>query len=303
MVLSGLRANKIVIEGGRAVGIDAAVLTREGGVAHDRTGRERQIRIRAGKVILAGGAMCTPQMLLRQKLAGRSGEVGKNLTLHPSGPCVAMFDELIEGHKFIPQTAYSHEFLKEGLMLLTANGDSHMMPGTTGLLGQRLMRVFERANHIACIGFLLAEEARGRIRVDPKGRTLMTYNLTRRDTAKIHRAHVLLAELLFAAGAKEVYPGINPGVTLFDKRGLQEFARRKLSAADFLLASYHPLGTCKMSQDPRKGVVGLDHQVHDVPGLYVVDGSTVSGPLGVNPQLSIMAFATRAAEKIGAEME
>jgi choline dehydrogenase-like flavoprotein len=38
--------------------------------------------------------------------------------------------------------------------------------------------------------------------------------------------------------------------------------------------------------------------VHDVPGLYVVDASTVPGPLGVNPQITIMAMATRAAEKI-----
>jgi choline dehydrogenase-like flavoprotein len=53
-----------------------------------------------------------------------------------------------------------------------------------------------------------------------------------------------------------------------------------------------------MGADPRTSVVGLDHQMHDVPGLYVVDGSTVPSALGVNPQLTIMAMATRAAEKI-----
>jgi choline dehydrogenase-like flavoprotein len=53
-----------------------------------------------------------------------------------------------------------------------------------------------------------------------------------------------------------------------------------------------------MGRDPRTSVVGLDHQSHDVPGLYIVDGSTVPGALGVNPQLTIMAMATRAAEKI-----
>jgi len=45
-------------------------------------------------------------------------------------------------------------------------------------------------------------------------------------------------------------------------------------------------------------VVDPDHQVHDVPGLYVVDGSSVPSPPGVNPQVTIMAMATRAAEKI-----
>jgi choline dehydrogenase-like flavoprotein len=50
-------------------------------------------------------------------------------------------------------------------------------------------------------------------------------------------------------------------------------------------------------------VVGLDHQTHDVPGLYVVDASTVPSALGVNPQLTIMAMATRAAEGIASTMD
>jgi choline dehydrogenase-like flavoprotein len=53
-----------------------------------------------------------------------------------------------------------------------------------------------------------------------------------------------------------------------------------------------------MGKDPKTSVVDTNHQTHDVRGLYIVDGSTVPGPLGVNPQLTIMAMATRAAEKI-----
>ena len=69
-------------------------------------------------------------------------------------------------------------------------------------------------------------------------------------------------------------------------------------ARDLAWLSYHPLGTCKMGRDPKTSVVGLDHQSHDLGGLFVVDGSTVPGPLGVNPQVTIMALATRAAEHI-----
>jgi choline dehydrogenase-like flavoprotein len=57
-----------------------------------------------------------------------------------------------------------------------------------------------------------------------------------------------------------------------------------------------------MGPDPKASVVGLDHQTHDLPGLYVVDGSTVPTALGVNPQIVIMAMATRAAEKIDATL-
>jgi choline dehydrogenase-like flavoprotein len=57
-----------------------------------------------------------------------------------------------------------------------------------------------------------------------------------------------------------------------------------------------------MGKDPGKSVVGPDHQAHDVPGLYIADGASVPSSLGVNPQVTIMAMATRAAEKIAAAL-
>ncbi len=303
IVLSGLRAERILLEGGRAVGIEGVALDKAKRPVLEPSGREKRLRIKASAVILAGGAMATPQLLLQQGLANSSGQVGKNLTLHPSGPCLGLFDEIVDADKYIPQTAYSHEFLRDGLMLLSAHAEAHMMPATTGLVGQRLMRVFERSRHLTGMGFLLCDETRGRVHLDHRGRAVMRYNLGKREVAKIHRAQVLLTELLLAAGAKEVFPGIYPGITIFNRRGLEEFSRRTMRAGDFLLTSYHPLGTSKMSPDPKRGVVGLDHSAHDVPGLFIVDGSTVNGPLGVNPQLTVMALATRAAEKIGHVLE
>jgi hypothetical protein len=52
---------------------------------------------------------------------------------------------------------------------------------------------------------------------------------------------------------------------------------------------------------PAEGV-GPDHQVHDCAGLYVVDGGAVPSSLGVNPQVTIMALATRAAEILAARV-
>ena len=74
------------------------------------------------------------------------------------------------------------------------------------------------------------------------------------------------------------------------------------SPSDLALVSYHPLGTCRMGKDPKTSVVDTDHAAHDVPGLFIVDASTVRGPIGVNPQLTIMATATRAAERIAARI-
>lgn len=104
-------------------------------------------------------------------------------------------------------------------------------------------------------------------------------------------------DLLVAAGAKRLYPSIH-STPVLELEDVERFRRSRPAPADYALVSYHPLGTCRMGKDPKSSVVGLDHQAHGAPGLYVVDGSTVPGPLGVNPQVTIMAMATRAAAYI-----
>ena len=106
-----------------------------------------------------------------------------------------------------------------------------------------------------------------------------------------------LAQIFFAAGARRVhFP-----VAGFDRLGaddLPAFRRARIKPWDLDISAYHPLGTARIGRDPASSVLDADHQVHDVPGLYVVDGSAVPTALGVNPQITIMAMATRAAEKI-----
>jgi choline dehydrogenase-like flavoprotein len=87
-----------------------------------------------------------------------------------------------------------------------------------------------------------------------------------------------------------------------DARGLAALRATKLRPGDFTLSAVHPLGTARMGTDPKTSVVGPDHQAHDVPDLYVVDGSAVPSSLGVNPQVTIMALATRAADMLAARM-
>jgi cholesterol oxidase len=62
----------------------------------------------------------------------------------------------------------------------------------------------------------------------------------------------------------------------------------------------HILGGCPIGLDDREGVVGLDCQVHNYPGLYVVDGSIVPANPGVNPSLTITALAEYAMSRIPA---
>jgi cholesterol oxidase len=60
----------------------------------------------------------------------------------------------------------------------------------------------------------------------------------------------------------------------------------------------HILGGCPFGKDAQDGVVGLDCQVHNYPGLYVVDGSIVPANPGVNPSLTITALAEYAIDQV-----
>ena len=66
--------------------------------------------------------------------------------------------------------------------------------------------------------------------------------------------------------------------------------------------AFHPLGTCRMGPSAADGVVDGENRVFGTENLYVVDGASVPSSLGVNPQVTIMAMALRAAEGLEARL-
>lgn len=65
----------------------------------------------------------------------------------------------------------------------------------------------------------------------------------------------------------------------------------------------HILGGCGIAADESTGVIDVNHQVFNYPGMYVVDGSVMPANLGVNPSLTITAMAERAMSRIAAKRE
>ena len=65
-----------------------------------------------------------------------------------------------------------------------------------------------------------------------------------------------------------------------------------------LLGGHHHMGTCRMSDDPKRGVVDRDCRVHGFDNLYVA-GSAVYATTGyVNPTLTVVALALRLADHL-----
>jgi choline dehydrogenase-like flavoprotein len=287
MLFTGFKATRILVENGRAVGV-------EGQDAKGRT-----LTVRAQAVVFSGGALPTPVFLLRQGICNSSGQVGRNLTVHPSTGLSALMDEPINGYKYIPQGYFVEEFVREGILINAAQPDKNFAPILFPQMGRELMDNIERVDSMASFGLLIADARPGGVvHAGPGGTPIVRYSMTREDVRRMHRAFVVAGEMSWAAGAKCLYPVNLAMPVVRDRDEWETFKKLELKAGDLMLTSYHPLGSCRIGSDPKTSVVGLDHQTHDVRGLYLVDGSTVPGPLGVNPQVTIMAMATRAAAYI-----
>jgi choline dehydrogenase-like flavoprotein len=281
MLHTGTRAERVLIENGRAVGVEAR--TRRG-----------KLTVRSRAVVLSGGAVPTPLFLLGQGILNRSGQVGRNLSIHPATAVSALFDEKIVGYNAIPQGYGCDEFHQQGILLLGASAPLNIGALMFPFNGRRLTEAMEAFDRVASFGVMVEDDVRGRVRRTRSGAPLITYFLGRAEMKRLQVGMVRVMEIFHAAGAKTFFPMVLRDAIVKDAAGIEGFRRRTLHPWDLYLSSFHPLGTCRMGRDGAHSVVGLDHQAHDLPGLYIVDGSTVPGPPAVNPQLTIMAMADRA---------
>jgi choline dehydrogenase-like flavoprotein len=144
----------------------------------------------------------------------------------------------------------------------------------------------------------LRAHAEGTVRDGRRG-TSVRFVPERRDVANLRQALRFTADLFFAAGAREVLPGVHglpERLVRPEQTTLIESAPDDPRAYSFALT--HLFGTARMSARPQDGVVGTDFAVHGTRNLYVVDSSIFPTNIGVNPQLAIMGIAMLAAERI-----
>jgi hypothetical protein len=151
------------------------------------------------------------------------------------------------------------------------------------LSGRRHAAAMASYRKLAMLGLMVSDASRGSVR-SLAGRPLIRYDLVEADLARFRAGLARMEELLLAAGAREVYLPLPQGVR-------PERARVR----DLKLMAFHPLGTARADARPAHGVVDGSLALHGVRGVHVADGSVVPSSLGVNPQLTIMALATRLA--------
>ncbi len=270
-IVTGASAERVLTRQRHAVGVRARLTSGS------------SLEVRAPTVVVAAGTIHTPLLLARSGLGGGSGQLGRNLSLHPATAVFARMPEIVDMARGVPQSLYVDEFADQGIVFEGIAGPPAYTAMALPLTGARHAEAMSDYPRLAQFGLMVSDSSRGSVR-SLAGRPLIRYDLDEGDLGRFRVGLARMRELFEAAGAREVYLPLPPGVA-------PPRARRR----DLKLMAFHPLGTARAAAHPGHGVLDGDLAVHGARGVYVADGAAVPSSLGVNPQLTIMALATRLA--------
>ncbi|HXY00860.1 MAG TPA: GMC family oxidoreductase [Candidatus Limnocylindrales bacterium] len=263
---------------------------------------------KAKAVILAANGAETPRLLLLSTspqfpngLANSSGMVGKHLMPNSHAIAFGVFDEPLNDYKGFAVSRLLHDFYELDPEKVGFHGGGGIdarfdftpfgfamngLPPDTPRWGKEFKKAlrqnFTRTMEIFCHGTSLPVESNG-FSLDPDVKDawgLPALRMTYRD----HPDDLKLAswmkdramELLDAADAKTKWHG-------------------PVEETQFAV---HLLGTCRMGNDPKTSVINADHRTHDVPNLFLCDGSSLVTSGRGQPTMTIEALAFRAADRI-----
>jgi choline dehydrogenase-like flavoprotein len=291
-LLTGARVRRL------EVGADGRV---EGALYIDANGREQLQR--ATVTILCANGVGTPRLLLvsatdaqPEGLANSSGLVGKRLMMHPFGTVVGLFeDDLHSWQGAWGQHLHSLEFYETDASRGFVRGAKWGLQPTGGPLamtqaypwgdensiwGEDFHReIRRRLGHSAMWGFIFEDlpEESNRVELEPE----------RTDAAGIPAAKIVYT----------MSENSHRMIAFHEERAkesLEAAGAYDTIVAPFIRATgWHLLGTCKMGDDPAESVVDRWGRAHDVPNLYIFDGSTWPTSSGMNPTATVAAMALR----------
>lgn len=303
----------VLTENGRAVGVVAQVIDHP-----SRKPLGPKVTVRAKTVILAAGALNTPVILLRSGLANRSGQVGKTLYCNPGLVTYGLTDDDIVMYRGVPNAYTVDQFVKStydsaeksrfgyghgekgyregGYIMLSSSTHPGYTAALSPGLGEPLgdfMRVY---NRMLSQYSVLDDEIGGAVTLDGQGNAVYEYTCQGVDLLKARDFLLKSTAILLEAGAREVWLPTNSGLRIRNQRELRQLANWPLRPNDLGMAGPHPMGTARMGSDPQTSVCTENGACHDVPGLFIADGSVFPTSLGVDPSYNIMAHAAMSAD-------
>jgi choline dehydrogenase-like flavoprotein len=280
-IVTGCRAHRLIRKGRRVVGAEVTL-------SHDDI--SENVRIEAGQVVVCCGPTETPSLLRR---SGITHQVGTGLQIHPMLKVAARFPfETGAATQPIPLMQIN------GPVPRVSIGGAHFSAGHLALhMSENWPVLADRmADRSRMAMFHVAVRGSGRGSVSPAwlgSGTRIRYELSAADHSSLCLGAANLVDLLFQAGAEEVYPAIH-GVPVI---GRDDHLRRTLDGdirrSALSLTTVHAFSTCRAGERRFRTAVNSYGRVWDFDNLFVNDASILPDSPGVNPQGSIMALARR----------
>lgn len=257
-------------------------------------------------VICANGAE-TPRLLLMSKssqfphgLANSSGLVGRHLMFNSSASAYAEYEHPLNEYKSQVVTRVVHDFYELDPNLGFCGGGGldmrfDMHPIIYSLYGvppdaprwgaaykAQIQQNFARTAEVFCHATSLPVETNS-ISLDPDVKDEWGLPAAR-VTYKDHPDDLKTCQYL-----------LDRAMELLDATPALRKWSRPVSETQF---GVHLLGTCRMGNDPKTSVINSDHRTHDVPNLFLCDGSSLVTSGRGQPTMTIQALAFRAADRI-----
>lgn len=257
-------------------------------VVYRQAGRDLRQPCRA--LVLAGGGVETPRLLLANDIGNANGQVGRNFLAHPATQVWGTFDAQQRAYRGYPSSLITEDFLRPpgadfaGGYLIQSLGVMPLTFATSlvrggGLWGAELMAALEGARYTTGLGIngeCLPQRDNALVlsgEVDEHGipRAEVSFTAGENEKALMRHATDVMVRILEAAGA---------------------------TSTRVLDRTAHTLGTCRMSDDPQDGVVDASGRSHEVENLWIVDNSTFPSALAANPALTQVALALRSSQHL-----
>jgi choline dehydrogenase-like flavoprotein len=249
------------------------------------------LQIEADHVFVCAGAIHSPALLRR---SGITTNVGDTLALQPMVKLTAEFAEPVNffgmgiaGEQVKPDPDYSFG--------CAISSPAHLAINLAGEPDGPRFAV-KRYRHLISYYVMARGTVNGSVRNLPGfNDPFVRYPVSAPELANLGRGVRELAKVLLAAGATQVFTGLNELPRIGTDSEADQLPASLSTTADNVM-TIHLMSSCPMGENRSRTAVDSFGRVHGHQGLYVSDVSTVCNSLGVNPQGTIMALARRNSE-------
>jgi choline dehydrogenase-like flavoprotein len=298
-ILVNTRAEKVIVDGGRARGVEA------------RTSEGHRVTVRSRAVVSACGSLHTPALLRRSGLSNQN--IGKNLRLHPATVVWGIFDEEVRPWEGTMQAIYSdeHRYLDGGYGVKYETAATHpslLIAFAPWRGGRQHAELMQSLGNTAPVGVLLRDRDGGEVRVGRDGQPVVRYRLSDYDVNHVRTGVDGAARILEAAGAQRIYSSharwvaYEPG-----RKGDRTQFNREADAAGYgaghcTFASFHIMGSARMGGSASTSACNPQGETWDVRDLILCDASCFPSASGVNPMISIESIAHMNARSLASRL-